>query len=1026
MDDVFLLLLLVPVVLLVLSIVAIAMAARALSQGRRLELAVLGLQAELSRRSQAGMEKAAAPAAPRPWERVSAATLPGTGAGDAATLPGAEGATGTIPPAAALAIPRPAEAVEGSHGRSDSAGERGAGDDALLAARAAPDGGDPAAPGEAPSPAGAVPPRRGLEEAILLRWGVWLGAAALALAAVFLVRTALDEGWLGPEARCALAALGGLALVGGAEWLARRPAKGALPDFAPAGLAAGGVATLFAAGYAATALYGLLGPLTGFGAMSAVGVAGILLALRFGPAVGLLGLAGAFVTPILVQTEAPSLPGLFGYLLVVVAAAMAVVRRTAWAWLGWCAVAGGAAWVLIGNALAADEAGGMAPDTWAIALFVPAAAALHLWSLPGVALDRPLGRRLSVVPVLALGLAAGFFAVDTASVWPAVAILTLAAVAIARAVVEPRLILAPAAGALLGLLLLGWWALPWPGAFQPVPEAVIEPVVPFPVIPEALDGYVAVAAILAAMFLISGTWLEGRGGALFAAQRGGVGSLEAGPTRAGEVTEQAGRNSAPGNAAEPSGPAVSELPDAGPTVLGPPDAGPAAEAAAGRPVPGGAGDSGAVAHRAAIAWAGLAAAVPVLVLLIAYARIGGFVADGRWALGALALAALSVGMTARAMRAGREPAAGAHAAAAVAAVALGCAMILRDQWLSVAVSLTLPPLALIAGRTGLRALRGVAAVVAAVVLVRLLLNPSVLDYALGGQVVLNGLLPAYGLPALACLLAAWWFRRDGDDGAVALLEAGGAALLSALVLLEVHHGFDPGFWLDEGAFRFRELAIHVAALSAMALVALYVARRTGRIVACWAWRLLGGAAVLLEVWLIVLNPGVTGEAVGATAVANALLPAFLLPALAAAAALGARETARPAALRPVLGVLVLVATLVWSTLEVRHGFHGDALELLSGEVPVEEAELWVWSGAWAALGVAALLAGLRLAMPALRWAGLALVALTAAKAFLVDIAALGGLWRVLSFLGLGLVLIGLGAAYRRLLPAARGGAEAGE
>ncbi len=41
-----------------------------------------------------------------------------------------------------------------------------------------------------------------------------------------------------------------------------------------------------------------------------------------------------------------------------------------------------------------------------------------------------------------------------------------------------------------------------------------------------------------------------------------------------------------------------------------------------------------------------------------------------------------------------------------------------------------------------------------------------------------------------------------------------------------------------------------------------------------------------------------------------------------------------------------------------------------------------------------------------------LVALVAAKIFLLD---LGGLWRVLSFLGLGLSLIGLGAFYRRFV-----------
>ena len=50
----------------------------------------------------------------------------------------------------------------------------------------------------------------------------------------------------------------------------------------------------------------------------------------------------------------------------------------------------------------------------------------------------------------------------------------------------------------------------------------------------------------------------------------------------------------------------------------------------------------------------------------------------------------------------------------------------------------------------------------------------------------------------------------------------------------------------------------------------------------------------------------------------------------------------------------------------------------------------------------------------MRLAGLAIVALVSAKVFLFDMAGLTGLWRVVSFLGLGLVLIGLGTVYRRI------------
>ena len=50
--------------------------------------------------------------------------------------------------------------------------------------------------------------------------------------------------------------------------------------------------------------------------------------------------------------------------------------------------------------------------------------------------------------------------------------------------------------------------------------------------------------------------------------------------------------------------------------------------------------------------------------------------------------------------------------------------------------------------------------------------------------------------------------------------------------------------------------------------------------------------------------------------------------------------------------------------------------------------------------------------------------LTVAKVFLFDLSGLEGVWRALSFIGLGLVLIGIGLVYQRLLfGTGRGGEE---
>ena len=45
----------------------------------------------------------------------------------------------------------------------------------------------------------------------------------------------------------------------------------------------------------------------------------------------------------------------------------------------------------------------------------------------------------------------------------------------------------------------------------------------------------------------------------------------------------------------------------------------------------------------------------------------------------------------------------------------------------------------------------------------------------------------------------------------------------------------------------------------------------------------------------------------------------------------------------------------------------------------------------------------------------AVVTLTIAKVFLIDMSGLEGVYRALSFIGLGLVLVGIGSLYQRLL-----------
>ena len=780
----------------------------------------------------------------------------------------------------------------------------------------------------APPPA---KPARDLETLLTARWGIWLGSAALLLAGVFLIRYAVDQELLGPAARCGLAALLGLALLGGAEWLTRHEPP-SIPgpfhaDQAPPGLAAGGVAVLFGAAYGAGPFYGLLPPVLAFAAMAAASIIGLLAALRYGPLTAATGIAGAFVTPALVITGNPSIPGLFAYLTLVTAASLAVVRYTAWTWLGWAATIAGGVWICV-----AAVSGG--PDLWAAAAFVPVAAALNVFLLPDAALDHPIGRRLAWIPFAAIGAAGLFLETQVPGSAPRAALFLLSPIAVWRGYQESRLDRLPWLAALLGLLTLLLWALPeWKPTGEAITvEGIVEAVLPGAWAPDVIRPLIVAAALFAAFHAAAGLWMERRA-------------------------------------------------------------------------------------RHPLHWAALVGAVPVLTLIVAYAQIARFQADPEWALAAVLLAGALTGTTALAAKDGARQRAGVHAAGAVAALALGCAMLLHDEWLTLAVALFLPALAWIEDRADLPPLRQVALAVAALVIVRLVLNWYVLDYAFGERPVLNGLIPAYAAPAAAFAFAAWLFRRRADDLLVATLEGGAVTFAAFFVALEIRHWDNEGKLLEE--FGFDEIALHLLTLSIQAATYVYLARRTGRPILGYAWRVLGTAALALGTVLIVVNPALTG----AWCDAWTLLAAYLVPA--ALALLARHFIDNPGidnpgiggpAIRRVLGVYALVACFAWITLQIRQWFHPDQISLIDGSI--EDAELWAWSGAWLLYGIALMVQGIRSGERLLRLAALGVVGLVCAKVFLIDMADLTGLWRVLSFLGLGMALIGLGVVHRRfVLPA---------
>lgn len=110
-------------------------------------------------------------------------------------------------------------------------------------------------------------------------------------------------------------------------------------------------------------------------------------------------------------------------------------------------------------------------------------------------------------------------------------------------------------------------------------------------------------------------------------------------------------------------------------------------------------------------------------------------------------------------------------------------------------------------------------------------------------------------------------------------------------------------------------------------------------------------------------------------------------------------------------VFGFVSLFAFATFSVRQYFHGG--NLIPGSV--EPAELYGYSVAWLLTGLGLLAVGIQRQNKTARMASLAFMLLAILKVFLYDAAELEGLYRVFSFFGLGVSLIGLSFFYTRFM-----------
>src|SRR5262249_8773053 len=162
--------------------------------------------------------------------------------------------------------------------------------------------------------------------------------------------------------------------------------------------------------------------------------------------------------------------------------------------------------------------------------------------------------------------------------------------------------------------------------------------------------------------------------------------------------------------------------------------------------------------------------------------------------------------------------------------------------------------------------------------------------------------------------------------------------------------------------------------------------------------------------LILENPILTTVELGGS-FANLLLLAYALPAILMLLLSYAAVGRRGAPYANTLAAGALRFALTYSTLEIRRLYRGPYLNVGT----ISGAEQYTYSIAWLSFGVVLLGIGILVNSQRARLASAAIIALTIVKAFLIDMSTLTGIYRALSFICLGLVLVAIGWLYQRIL-----------
>lgn len=768
------------------------------------------------------------------------------------------------------------------------------------------------------------------EQQFAARMPVWIGGIALALAGFFMVKYSVENNLLSPAVRVTMGAVLGIALIYSARWIRNKP------DFSNGtrisqSLAGAGIAVLYLVSFASSRLYDLVPMYAGFMAMAAVTATALVLALRHGAPIALLGMAGGFLTPALLSTGGGNVVALFVYLYFTASGLMIVVRKTKLWWLSIPTIAASLIWVLV----------------WLFSSYTPADSLYLGLFLVGIAATIVITSRKQYEEDCGDGYAAMFkltSILNYIGLGGTLGIMALIAGKAGFGFME---------WGMFGLLSLGGIGLAYFNhklyAFVPMLSMAVNVAMLFAWKTADHLLFAQVLAVFASIFVLSGYLFVFR-------------SLKP------------------------------------------------------------------------ILWAGMAGSGSIAYYLLAYYKLHGTELFASiplfWGITAMVLAIAAIYALFKVYNnmqgyPYRERLYAIFVVAATSFISLALSIELDREFLSVAIVTQLLVMAWINNKVSIQCLRTVIAAIACVF--ALLLMPQII---LMLQLIAYSLLEAksrlqesvpivqwplfqLGVPAVMFFESANLLRQQKDDKLVRTFEVAAIALVAVMGYYLTRNLIHPDENILFVKVGFFERGVITNILFLFGLICLFLGRKFTRITIAYSGIALCAASAFRIVYFDMFshNPLWSSQQIAGGVIFNSLLLPYGLPIIWSYITMKELKSFGKEKWSTYAGALILVLVFTLLTMNVRHIFHG---EYLNAGVTTN-AEIYSYSAAWLLLGIALLFGGIIKKDKLLRYASLSVILFTVGKVFLYDASELEGLYRVFSFFGLGLSLIGLSYFYTRFV-----------